>query len=172
MCIRDSYQCGSEVMREKASFQDFKGRVDLVFTSPPYFAKEIYSDDPEQSAIKFNTFDTWVEGFLRPTLETAVEYLAPNRYLLWNIADAKFGNQMLPLEKVSCDILESLGMKHIGVLKMVLAQMPGGNRIDAETNKPRAKNFCRIKEAKKGNKNQSKSMFFKYEPIFVFKKPS
>lgn len=164
------YQCGSEVMREQPDFQKYKGKVDLVFTSPPYFAKEIYSDDPAQSAIKFNTFDAWVEGFLRPTLETAVEWLAPNRYLLWNIADAKFGTQILPLEKVSNDILESLGMKKVTVVKMALAQMPGGNRVDPETGKPSAKNFCRVKEPKKGAKAQSKTSWLKYEPIFVYKK--
>lgn len=176
------FQCGSEVMRDKEEFQRYRGKLDLVFTSPPYFAKELYSDDPSQSAIKFNTFDSWVEGFLRPTLETAVEWLKEDRYLLWNIADAKFGNQVLPLEKVSCEILESLGMKNMGKLKMVLAQMPGGNRIDAETNKPLAKNFCRVKadsgklisggllDSKSNRKTKQKDIWFKYEPIFVFKK--
>lgn len=164
------YQCGSEEMRHVPEFQNYKGKLDLVFTSPPYFAKELYSDDPTQSATKFNTFDAWIDGFLKPTLETAVEWLAPNRYLLWNIADAKFAGQMLPLEKVSCDILLSLGMKYEGKLKMALAQMPGGNRVDPQTGKPMAKNFCRIKEAKKGAKAQSKSIWFKYEPIFVFRK--
>jgi hypothetical protein len=174
------YQCGSEDMKTQPDFQQYKGKLDLVFTSPPYFAKELYSDDPTQSATKFNTFDTWVDGFLRPTLETAVEWLAPNRYLLWNIADAKFGNEMLPLEKVSCDILESLGMKLECKLKMVLAQMPGGNRVDSETGKPSAKNFCRIKASSNkfiansidntSKKTKQKDIWFKYEPIFVFKK--
>jgi len=164
------YQCGSEVMKEQPGFQNYKGKLDIVFTSPPYFAKELYSADPTQSATKFNTFDSWVEGFLRPTLETAVEWLAPNRYLLWNIADAKFAGQILPLEKVSNDILESLGMKKVQTLKMTLAQMPGGNRVDEETGKPSAKNFCRVKEAKKGAKAQEKSIWYKYEPIFVYKK--
>lgn len=164
------FQCGSEVMHEQSGFQKYKGKVDIVFTSPPYFAKEIYSDDPAQSAIKFNTFDSWVEGFLRPTLETAVEWLAPNRYLLWNIADAKFGTSILPLEQVSNEILESLGMKHVKTIKMALAQMPGGNRVDPETGKPSAKNFCRVKEPKKGTRAQSKTSWLKYEPIFVYKK--
>lgn len=174
------YQCGSEDMQNQADFQKYKGKLDLVFTSPPYFAKELYSDDPTQSATKFNTFDTWVDGFLRPTLETAAAWLAPNRYLLWNIADAKFADQMLPLEKVSCDILESLGMKYEGKLKMVLAQMPGGNRVDLQTGKPSAKNFCRIKASSAKfiansiddtrKKTKQKDIWFKYEPIFVFKK--
>lgn len=164
------YQCGSEVMREQPDFQKYRGKVDLVFTSPPYFAKELYSDDPAQSAIKFNTFDAWVEGFLRPTLETAVEWLAPNRYLLWNIADAKFGTQILPLEQISNEILEALGMKKVTMIKMALAQMPGGNRVDPDTGKPSAKNFCRVKEPKKGTRAQSKTSWLKYEPIFVYKK--
>ena len=71
---------------------------------------------------------------------------------------------MLPLEKDSSDILESLGMKYVETLKMTLAQMPGGNRIDTETGQPKAKNFCKIKNDK------GKDIWLKYEPIFVWKK--
>jgi hypothetical protein len=154
------FQLGSEVVRDDSSFQKYKGELDMVFTSPPYFAKEAYSEDPTQSYKKFTGYDAWREGFLRPTLETAVEYLRNDRYLLWNIADAKFGADMLPLEKDSKDILESLGMQFKGVVKMALAQMPGGNRIDPDTGLPKAKNFCKVN-----------GMWLKYEPIFVFYKP-
>jgi hypothetical protein len=155
---------GSECIRGVPEFERFRGKVDLVFTSPPYFAKEAYSDDLSQSYKKFGHYNKWREGFLRPTLETCVEWLKPNRYLLWNIADAKFGKDMLPLEQDSRDILESIGMKYIETLKMTLAQMPGGNRIDTETGKPKAKNFCKIKNEK------GKNIWLKYEPIFVWKK--
>ena len=155
---------GSECIRRLPEFERFRNKVDIVFTSPPYFAKEAYSDDISQSYKKFGQYDAWREGFLKPTLETAVEWLKPNRYLLWNIADAKFGKDMLPLEKDSSDILESLGMKYIETLKMTLAQMPGGNRIDTDTGKPKAKNFCKIKNEK------GKDIWLKYEPIFVWKK--
>jgi hypothetical protein len=86
--------------------------------------------------------------------------LANDRYLLWNIADAVFGGDMLPLEQDSMDILTSLGMRYEGKLKMSLAQMPGGNRVDTETGLPKAKNFCKVN-----------GMWLKYEPIFVFYKP-
>ena len=156
---------GSECIRDNPEFRRFRSRVDIVFTSPPYFAKEAYSEDVTQSYKKFgDSYQQWVEGFLRPTLETCVEWLKPNRYLLWNIADAKFGKDMLPLEKDSSDILESLGMKYVETLKMTLAQMPGGNRIDTETGQPKAKNFCKIKNDK------DKDIWLKYEPIFVWKK--
>ena len=156
----DIYQLGSEVIGSDERFRNYKGKLDMVFTSPPYFAKEAYSEDPTQSYKKFTGYDAWREGFLRPTLQTAVEWLRNDRYLLWNIADAKFGADMLPLEKDSRDILEELGMEYRGVLKMSLAQMPGGNRIDSDTGLPKAKNFCKVN-----------GMWLKYEPIFVFYKP-
>ena len=147
------HQVGSE------TFECEENSIDMVFTSPPYFAKEAYSEDEEQSYKKFGQYDAWVEGFLRPTLENAYKYLKSDRYLLWNIADAKFGNEMLPLEGDSIRICEELGFKYKTTLKMALAQMPGGNRVDEETGKPRAKNFCKVN-----------GIWLKYEPIFVFYK--
>lgn len=155
------YQLGSEVIRDNKSFQKHHGLIDLVFTSPPYFAKEAYSEDPEQSYKKFGQYEEWRDGFLKPTLETAVEWLNNDRYLLWNIADAVFAGDMLPLENDSIEILKALGMEYHGKLKMALAQMPGGNRLDPVTGLPKAKNFCKIKG----------DMWLKYEPIFIFKKP-
>jgi DNA methylase len=178
------FQDGSEVIGQNPDFQKYKGVLDLVFTSPPYFAKEVYSDDPEQSCHKFSTYETWKEGFLRPTLETAVEYLKSDRYLLWNIADAAFDGKLLTLEEDSCTILKDLGMEYVTTLKMALAQMPGSNRMEEtgdeelivsntvfgeETEsrkllKGKMKNFCQIQSG-------SKTLMLKYEPVFVFRKP-
>tara|TARA_Y100000310_G_scaffold344909_1_gene460415 strand:+ start:15886 stop:17478 length:1593 start_codon:yes stop_codon:yes gene_type:complete len=153
------FQCGSEEMQNLPEFQKHKGKVDLVFTSPPYFAKEAYSEDEEQSYKKFRSYPLWRDGFLYETFKTAWEWLQPDSYLLWNIADAKFGKDILPLEQDSIDIATKLGFVHVDTLKMVLAQMPGGNRIDSETGLPKAKNFCKVN-----------GMWFKYEPILIFRK--
>lgn len=150
---------GSEVIKNNPSFQKHKGQIDLVFTSPPYFNREAYSDDPEQSYKKFSTYDSWRDGFLKPTLETCVEYLKNDRYLLWNIADLLVAGEYLPLEKDSRQILENLGMEFRGVLKMALESMPGQNRLD-ENGVPKCKNYCKVE-----------GTYLKYEPIFVFYKP-
>jgi hypothetical protein len=92
-------------------------------------------------------------------LETCVEYLKNDRYLLWNIADLLIGGEYLPLEKDSRDILENLGMKFQCVLKMALESMPGQNRLD-ENGVPKCKNYCKVD-----------GTYLKYEPIFVFYKP-
>jgi hypothetical protein len=143
-------------------FKKYRGEVDLVFTSPPYFDAEGYSDDANQSSIKFPLYDEWREGFLRPTLETAVEWLKPARPLIWNIADVadrKRGSGYVPLEYDSKTILEELGMRYETKLKYVLSHSPGANRLDRE-GIPETKNFCMIA-----------GIYRKYEPIFVFGKP-
>ena len=164
------FQSGSELIQTDKDFNKYKGKVDLVFTSPPYFSKELYSDHPEQSANKFTTYECWVDGFLKPTLETAVAWLSKDRYLLWNISDVYFGEVCLPLEHDSHKILTSLGMEHIETLKLSLSQMQGGGRFDKETGLPTCKHFCKIREVKKGTKAQNRTLWFKYEPIFVYKK--
>ena len=167
------YQCGSEDMRNQESFHKYRGKLDIVFTSPPYFSKETYSTSETQSTTKFTTFDAWVDGFLKPTLETAVEWLAPNRYLLWNISDVKIGGEVLPLEKVSNDILRSLGMEYVKTLKMLLAQHPNQKTVREhvhEGDNSTYSNFCRVLEPKKGAKLSTKSTLVKYEPIFVYRK--
>lgn len=175
------FQCGSEVAHLQPGFAVYKGKLDLVFTSPPYFNKEVYSADDEQSCHKFSNYEDWVNGFLRPTLSTAVEYLREDRYLIWNIADIVLDNKTMPLEEDSCRILKELGMEYVMTLKMTLAQMPGGNRLNLVGEKKSlhaitgeeiveqifegsTKNFCEILNA------SGKRMMLKYEPLFVFRK--
>jgi hypothetical protein len=155
----DVYQLGSEVIGKDKKFKKYKGKLDLVFTSPPYFNREGYSEDETQSLKKFPQYDAWREGFLKPTLTTAYTYLKPDRYLLWNIADIKTSEGYYPLEQDSKDILKSLGAEFVGVEKMVLANMPGTNRV-GEDGKPTCKNFCKVN-----------GRWHKTELIFIFRKP-
>lgn len=152
------FPCGSEVMKEQPAFQEYRGKVDVVFTSPPYFSKELYSTDTEQSATKYPAFEVWCESFLRPTLETAAEWLTPGGVLLWNIADAKFGNKLLPLEERSLQYMRDAGLVQHETIRLLLASMPGANRV--QDGQGTAKNTCRVR-----------GRIVKYEPIFVFSKP-
>lgn len=153
------FRLGSEVIGNNEGFSKYRGKVDLIFTSPPYFNREAYSEDSTQSYKKFSSYESWRDGFLRPTLTTCVEVLRNNRYLLWNIADLLIKGEYLPLEKDSRDILESLGMKYMYTMKMALEPMPGQNRVD-ENGIPKCKNYCKVN-----------GKVMKYEPVFVFYKP-
>ena len=154
------FQEGSEVIHLNPEFKKYKGELDFIFTSPPYFNREAYSEDENQSYKKYgSSYDSWRHGFLVPTLETCAEYLKPGRYMAWNIADLLVSGKYLPLEQDSKDILESCGMEYKFTLKMALEGMPGQNRM-GEDGKPTCKNYCMVN----GN-------YMKYEPVFVFWKP-
>jgi len=147
------FQDGSEHIGDHIEFQQYKGKLDMVFTSPPYFDREQYSEDEEQSYKSYPQYDDWRDNFLKPTLTTAYESLRNDRYLLWNIADIKIGtNKFHPLEQDSIDILLSLGADYQGKLKMLMTSMVGVNQ-------------SKVKNAVKVN-----GKYLKYEPIFVFYK--
>ena len=150
---------GSEDMQYDEEFQAYKEKVDLVFTSPPYFAKEAYSDDDDQSYKKFPGYEEWKKGFLYETLKTAYEWLKPHGYLVWNISDVQFGKEVIPLVQDSMDICKEVGFNYVKTWKMALAQMPGGNRLDLETGKPKTRYSCKVN-----------GIWLKYEPILVFQK--
>jgi len=158
-----SYECfmeGSEVVHLNKDFQKYKGKVDFIFTSPPYFGTEGYSEDETQSYKKFNTYELWRDGFLTQTLKNCVDYLKPQRWLCWNISDTQFDGKYYPMERDSIDILKSLGMEYKMRYKMVLSGSITSNQIKKRSRLPSTKNFCGIK-----------NNFKKYEPIMVFYKP-
>ena len=151
----DVYREGSELIGNNSNFQAYKGKLDLVFTSPPYFNREQYSQDENQSFKAYSQYEDWVDNFLRPTLTTAYEYLKNDRYLLWNIASIKIGaNTYYDLEGDSRKILEELGCEYKGKLKMLMTRMIG------------------LDPSKTGilNSVQHENNVYKFEPIFVYYK--
>lgn len=91
---------------------DLLPNYDLVFTSPPYFDTEIYDDDPnrntKQSIVKFPTLDTWINGFLEPSIQKAWRLLTRGGRLAIAIndsSDAKYLDRFLDI----CHNLPSRG---------------------------------------------------------------
>ena len=147
------FQEGSEHIGNHPDFQQYKGKLDMVFTSPPYFDREQYSEDDEQSFKAYPMYQDWRDNFLKPTLTNAYESLRSDRYLLWNIADIKIGATTYhPLEQDSIDIIESLGGQYKGKLKMLMASMIGVDQSNV-------KNSVKVD-----------GVAMKYEPIFIFHK--
>ena len=50
--------------RETEEYKKYKGKCSMILTSPPYFAKEEYSDDLEQSYLHFSNYKDWLGNFL------------------------------------------------------------------------------------------------------------
>ena len=87
---------------------------DVVFTSPPYFNVEKYSDSPDQSCVKYNTYEKWKAGFLEPVIYSAFTALKPEGYFIWNIKNYK----EMPLADDSLKLAEKVGFKLIDTYHM------------------------------------------------------
>jgi 1-aminocyclopropane-1-carboxylate deaminase/D-cysteine desulfhydrase-like pyridoxal-dependent ACC family enzyme len=71
----------------------------LIFTSPPYFVLEKYSDEPTQSINKNTELDDWLENFLFFSLKKSWDLLIDQGHLAISINDMrdsfKFVEQMM-----------------------------------------------------------------------------
>lgn len=59
--------------------------VDMVLTSPPYYDVEIYSQESSQSHIGKNTYESWINQFLKPLIENCLQKLRPGGVSCWNV---------------------------------------------------------------------------------------
>jgi hypothetical protein len=127
--------CGSE------EYRPLRNSLDLCFTSPPYFDLEKYSDERNQSYIKFPTKKEWVDGFLTQTFENCHFGLKPDGCMIINIADVQ-GKNNLNLENETIAVAEKVGFKLIKKFYLALSNVNLRN----------------------------KDVKFKYEPMFLFVK--
>lgn len=64
-------------------------RYDLVITSPPYFNLEIYTDEETQSYKKEQTWEEWVENYLTPWVNGALDLLVTGGVSCWSVKNFK-----------------------------------------------------------------------------------
>jgi hypothetical protein len=95
---------------EDADLTDVK--VDFVFTSPPYFDIERYSEEDTQSWKRYRNPQQWIKSFLFPTLTKCYEALEGGGRIAVNIADKRGLDICSPMLKH----MESLGATYEGVL--------------------------------------------------------
>lgn len=81
---------------EEVDYSSF-GKFDFIFTSPPYFNTEIYSDDKCQSSFKYQEFKIWLENFLFKTLSKVSEVIINTGILAINIKDTPKYNIIQPM---------------------------------------------------------------------------
>ena len=109
---------------EDVDFTVYHNHFDTIFTSPPYFDVERYSDEGTQSWVRYKTIDEWNKNFLQKTLGKLIPTLKKGGMLAVNIADV-----YNPKEKDYFDIcnpmnefLESQGLTYYGCIGMEMTK--------------------------------------------------
>jgi len=106
-----------------------KDTFDLVFTSPPYFDTEKYSEEETQSYLKFPTYEKWLNGFLRKLVENSIDSLNKGGYFIINIANTK---RATTLENDFLEIMKSYDMSLEKTLNMTLSKQHSGGQFKYE----------------------------------------
>jgi len=113
-----------------------EGRCDFAFTSPPYFAKERYSDDDTQSWKRYGTGEAWRVGFLRPMLALQFAALKPGAFNIVNIADVIIKKESYPLEQWTIEDAKALGFIYHRTDRFVMPSRMGSPDDDEPATEP------------------------------------
>ena len=93
------------------------GYYDFIFTSPPYYNIELYSDEPTQSCVRYGSYDKWVDGFLGKLILNSHKFLKSGKYFSINVAGDSLVKDVLSLA-------EAVGFELIDRYEMRLSKMP------------------------------------------------
>lgn len=94
---------------EDVDVRKFANQFDFAMTSPPYWKKEEYSDDPEQSFRRYPELKDWQRGFLVPCLRFTYGALKKNAHALWVIGDVRIGKTSATLVQSTIDVAKRIG---------------------------------------------------------------
>jgi hypothetical protein len=134
--IFDAFRCtgasGKEVVAYNAPAEDIlhiikQNRYDCIFTSPPYFATELYDeggDDWKQSWFRYSQYDKWWDKFYKPVISACYESLSDNGVMMINIMDPFVHNKRYKTCDQMVEHIKSLGGSFDGQIGMRIKQRP------------------------------------------------
>ena len=108
-----------QIIQDRAEIIDYEkfGKFDTIFTSPPYFNTEIYSDDPSQSCHMYPQIEHWLDKFLFSTIRKVINVLIPGGVLMINIKDSNKNAIVEPMTKFLRDETQLVEGDHIKLIQ-------------------------------------------------------
>ena len=109
---------------EDVDFTKYKEHFDTVFTSPPYFNTEKYSEHDTQSFRRYSEIDSWNKDFLHKALGNIIPAMKTGGILAVNIADVYCAKKKgyLDICNPMNDFIKSQGLKYRGCIGMEMTK--------------------------------------------------
>ena len=109
---------------EDVDFTDYEDMFDTVFTSPPYFNVEKYSEEDTQSYIRYKNIDSWNRDFLHKTISKVIPTLKKGGILAINIADvySPKAKDYFDICNPMNDFIKSKGLNYYGCIGMEMTK--------------------------------------------------
>ncbi len=111
---------------EDVDYSEYENYFDTIFTSPPYFNTERYSNHDTQSYVRYKKIDDWNTNFLHKALDKMIPTLKRGGILVVNISDvfsAPDGGYVDITNSMN-DFLHSKGLKYRGCIGMEMTKRP------------------------------------------------
>ena len=134
--VYDAFRCighsGKEIIVYNAPAEDIldvikANKYDCIFTSPPYFATELYDeggDDWKQSWFRYQQYDNWWNKFYAPVMKACFESLKDDGAMMINIMDPHvYGKRYNTCDQM-VDYIKNLGGVFDGQIGMRIKQRP------------------------------------------------
>lgn len=83
--LEDSQVCELKTQGSETFIPEWENQMDIMFTSPPYFNLEKYSNDNCKSTKNYDNYSKWVEEYLKPTVNNIYKYLKVGGVAMINI---------------------------------------------------------------------------------------
>ena len=133
--IYNAFHCvgksGKEIYAYNAPAEEMltiitENKFECIFTSPPYFSTEKYSEDsPEnQSWFKYQEYDNWWSKFLQPVMTACYESLSDDGIMMINIMDPTVDGTRYKTCDQLVDHIKSIGGIFEGQIGMRIKQRP------------------------------------------------
>ena len=157
---------------EDFDYSEYENYFDLVFTSPPYFNVERYSEDDTQSWVRYKSIQAWNEYFLHKSLEKIIPTLKKGGKMAINIADVYTsekggGKDWKEITQPMCKFLESQHLTYKGCIGMEMAKRPNSGGAGTVKQTEHNQNQYKEETLKNSEENQDKRFC---EPIWIFEK--
>ena len=109
---------------EDVDFTKYTEHFDTVFTSPPYFNTEKYSEHDTQSFRRYSEIDSWNKDFLHKALGNIIPAMKTGGILAVNIADVYCAKKKgyLDICNPMNDFIKSQGLKYRGCIGMEMTK--------------------------------------------------
>ena len=109
---------------------------DLVFTSPPYFNIERYTQEDNQSFKKYRKLENWLNDFLFKAIDLSWKHLKSKGHLVLNISDVYSNHTINKICDPMNDYISTLkGSKYVGCYGYQMMKRPNSGALKGETGK-------------------------------------
>ena len=109
---------------EDVDYKKYENYFDTIFTSPPYFDVEKYSDEDTQSYKRYTHIDSWNKDFLHKTIGKIIPTLKKDGVLAVNIADVYHESVKgyVDITNAMNDFIKSQGLVYEGCIGMEMTK--------------------------------------------------